>query len=257
LAAAKIPRYESALRVLSLNYEGSSATLELARTNGAKYVFASTSDVYGKSPTLPFREDHDLVLGPSTARRWAYAISKLTDEHLALAYQEDFGIPVTALRFFGCYGERQYLDWWGGPQGVFLQAIARGKPMQVHGDGQQTRCFIFIADLVEVVARAVESDATNGKIVNVGTTEEISIADLAQLMFVLSGKPGEPEIELIPYASFSGNYEDPRRRVPDISRMQELLGFSPAVELREGLGRLWDWYWSLSPESVEILEARD
>src|SRR5207245_2826475 len=116
LAAAKIPRYESALRVLSLNYEGGRATLELARTNGAKYVFASTSDVYGKNPSLPYREDHDLVLGPSTARRWAYAISKLTDEHLAFAYQEDFGIPITALRFFGCYGERQYLDWWGGPQ---------------------------------------------------------------------------------------------------------------------------------------------
>jgi UDP-glucose 4-epimerase len=257
LAAAKIPRYESALRVLSLNYEGSRAALELARANRAKYVFASTSDVYGKNPRLPFHEDDDLVLGPSTARRWAYAISKLTDEHLAFAYQEDFDVPITALRFFGCYGERQYLDWWGGPQGVFLQAIARDEPVQLHGDGQQTRCFIFVSDLVEGVARAIESDATNGQIVNIGTTEEVSIAELAELMFELSGKSGEPKVELIPYASFSGNYEDPRRRVPDISRMQELLGFTPSVSLREGLGRLWDWYWRLSPESLQLHEVKD
>jgi UDP-glucose 4-epimerase len=255
LAALKIPRYESALRVIEMNYEGGRAALELARANNAKFVLASTSDVYGKNAQIPFREDSDLVLGPTTSNRWAYAVSKLADEHLALAHQEDFGFPVTLLRFFGCYGERQYLHWWGGPQGVFLRAIALDEPIQLHGGGHQTRCFIFVSELVEAIARSLESDAANGQIINVGTTEEISIGGLAELMFELSGKSGELRVEVIPYESFSHNYEDPQRRVPDISRMTELLGYTPRVGLREGLARLWDWYWQLPPEAPELLEV--
>jgi UDP-glucose 4-epimerase len=255
LAAAKIPRYESALRVITLNYEGGRSALELARANDAKFVFASTSDVYGKNPNLPFREDSDLVLGPSTSRRWAYAVSKITDEHLAFAYQEDFGVPVTALRFFGCYGERQYLDWWGGPQGVFLRAIARDETVQLHGDGSQTRCFIFVTDLAEGCARAIERPATDGQIINIGTAEEVSIARLAEVMFELSGKRGEPKVEFIPYESFSHNYEDPQRRVPDLTRMEELLGLTPHIDLREGISRLWQWYWQLPEDAVELLEV--
>jgi UDP-glucose 4-epimerase len=257
LAAAKIPRYESALRVVTLNYEGVVAALNLARANEAKFVFASTSDVYGKNPHLPFREDSDLVLGPSTSRRWAYAVSKLTDEHLAFAYQEEFGVPITALRFFGCYGERQYLDWWGGPQGVFLRAIARDEPVQIHGDGKQTRCFIFVTELAEGCARAIETDAANGMIVNIGTTEEVSIAGLAKLMFELSGKSGEPRLEFIPYESLSHGYEDPQRRVPDLSRMEQLLGLVPRITLREGIGRLWGWYRTLPGEGAERVEVED
>jgi UDP-glucose 4-epimerase len=257
LAAAKIPRYESALRVIALNYEGSRSALELARVNNAKLVLASTSDVYGKNPELPFREDSDLVLGPSTSRRWAYAVSKISDEHLALAYQEDFGIPVTALRFFGCYGERQYLNWWGGPQGVFLRAIASDQTVQLHGDGSQTRCFIFVTELVEGCARAIERPVTDGQIINIGTTEEVSIAELAEVMFELSGKSGEPKIELIPYESLAQNYEDPQRRVPDLTRMNALLELTPQIDLREGIGRLWHWYWGLPEGAVELLEVGD
>lgn len=257
LAAAKIPRYESALRVITLNYEGCHSALKLARANDAKFVFASTSDVYGKNPTLPFREDSDLVLGPSTSRRWAYAVSKISDEHLALAYQEDFGVPITALRFFGSYGERQYLNWWGGPQGVFLRAIARDETVQLHGDGSQTRCFIFVTDLAEACARAIERPEAAGQIINIGTTEEVSIAKLAELMFELSGKSSEPKVELIPYESFDHNYEDPQRRVPDIERMKTLLDFTPSIGLREGIARLWQWYWALSEDAVELLEVAD
>jgi UDP-glucose 4-epimerase len=256
LAAFKIPRYESAFRVLSLNYEGCLAALELARANDAKIVLASTSDVYGKNPNLPFREDGDLVLGPSTSRRWAYAISKLSDEQLAFAYQEDHGIPVVALRFFGSYGERQYLNWWGGPQGVFLNAIARDEPIELHGGGQQTRCFIHVSDLAEGCARAVESEAANGEILNIGTVEEISIAALAQLMFELSGKEGDPQVEVVPYESLARNYEDPQRRVPDVAKMERILGLMPQVSLREGISRLWDWYWQL-PNEVRLLGSSE
>lgn len=253
LAAAKIPRYESALRVITLNYEGGRSALDLARATDAKFVFASTSDVYGKNPNLPFREDSDLVLGPSTSRRWAYAVSKITDEHLAFAYSEDFGTRVTALRFFGCYGDRQHLDWWGGPQGVFLTAISRDQKLQLHGDGSQRRCFIFVTDLVEGCVRAIERPAADGQIINLGTTEEISIAGLAELMFELSGKKGEPKVELVPYESFARNYEDPQRRIPDLTRMQELLELTPQVDLREGIGRLWQWYWRLPEDVAELL----
>jgi len=130
LAAAKIARYDSAFHSLGINLEGARSALELARVNKAKFVLGSTSDVYGKNPSLPFSEDSDLVIGPSTSRRWAYAVSKLCDEHLAFAYQDEFELPITILRFFGAYGDRQYLNWWGGPQGVFLQAIAQGAPVR-------------------------------------------------------------------------------------------------------------------------------
>jgi UDP-glucose 4-epimerase len=242
LAAAKIPRYGNAFPVATLNVEGARSALELAAALRAKFVLASTSDVYGKSADLPFREDGDIVLGPSTSRRWAYAASKLLDEHMALAFHDELGIPVTLLRFFGAYGERQYLNWWGGPQGVFLDAIEHDQPIEVHGDGQQTRCFIHVTDLAEATARAVERPEANNEIINVGTEEEISMLELARLMHELSGKAGQPNLEFIDYSSFSANYEDVRRRVPDMRKLQELLEFTPAITLREGLTRLWEWY---------------
>lgn len=242
LAAAKIPRYENTVDSVALNFDGARAALELARSQGAKAVLASTSDVYGKSQAVPFREDDDLVIGASTTRRWAYAISKLCDEHLAFAYQDEHGVPVTLLRFFGAYGERQYLNWWGGPQGVFLDAIANGREVEIHGDGSQTRCFIHVDDLAESVARAVERPETNGHIVNIGTEEEVSIRELAQLMHRLSGLPESLSTREISYESFTTNYEDVRRRVPDLTKMRELLDYQPHVGLEAGLSRLWTWY---------------
>jgi UDP-glucose 4-epimerase len=242
LAARKIPRYGSALETVAVNIDVARASLEAARAVGAKCVLASTSDVYGKSKDLPFREDGDCLLGPSTSRRWAYAASKLAIEHLALAYDEEYDVPVTLLRFFGTYGERQYLDWWGGPQGVFLKAIAEGQPIEVHGDGRQTRCFIHVSDLVSGIALAAERTTANGQIINLGTQEEVSIHDLALLMHELSGSNEAPRIELIPYASFGGKYEDVQRRIPDMTKSRELLDFEPAIPLRLGLRRLWDWY---------------
>lgn len=245
LAAAKIPRYASAIDNVTANPALARAALDLAKAEGAKAVLASTSDVYGTSPWLPFAEDGPLVLGPSTTRRWAYAVSKLLDEHMAFAYEDEFGLRVTLLRFFGTYGPRQYLSWWGGPQGVFLEAIERDEPIDIHGDGSQTRCFVYVDDLVEGVVRAIERPEADGQILNIGAEEEISIRDLAELMHRVSGKPGEPRLNLIPYESFGGNYQDVQRRVPDLTRQRELLGLEPRVSLEEGTRRLWDWYRTL------------
>ena len=242
LVAKKIPRYTSALSTLETNIRSTHATIELARQIGAKYVLASTSDVYGRSAKLPFAEDDDLLIGTSTSRRWAYAASKLYDEHLCYAYQDEFGLACTMLRFFGAYGERQYLSWWGGPQGVFLEAIAQGKEVELHGDGLQTRCFIFVNDLVNAVANAVERPEANGEIINVGTDEEVSIADLARMIHRLSGEPGELKVKMIPYASLSTNYQDVMRRIPDLTKMHRILGGQSYVRLEEGLTRLWEWY---------------
>ena len=244
LAARKIPRYGNSLDTVTVNFDLARAALDAAVAVGAKCVLASTSDVYGKSTALPFREDGDCLIGPSTSRRWAYAASKLAIEHLALGYRDAHRLRVTLLRYFGTYGERQRLDWWGGPQGVFLTAIAAGRPVEVHGDGQQTRCFIHVSDTALGTVLACEREQADGEILNLGTQEEISIRDLAQLMHELAGIGTPLQLDLIPYERFGGSYEDVLRRVPDMTKSRELLGFEPSVSLRDGLGRLWDWYRS-------------
>ena len=242
LAALKIPRYGHSLDTVAVNLEGARSALEAARAAGARAVLASTSDVYGKNPKIPFREDSDCLLGPPTSRRWAYAGSKLAAEHMAYGYQEEYGVPITLLRYFGSYGERQYRDWWGGPQGVFLNAIAEGRPMEIHGDGSQTRCFIHVSDLAEATTRAIEREEAAGEVLNIGTTEEVTIKELALLMHELSGRGGEPLLQEVPYETLSRTYEDVQRRVPDLSKMERTLDFMPAVTLREGLARLWAWF---------------
>ena len=138
LAAFKIPRYGNAIDTLKTNYRGTENALEFARRRGCKLVLASTSDIYGRNPKLPFSEAHsDSVIGTSKSPRLAYAVSKLFDEHLALAYQDAYGFPVTILRFFGSYGPKQNLTWWGGPQSVFIDCALNGKPFPIHGDGSQ------------------------------------------------------------------------------------------------------------------------
>lgn len=242
LAAFKIPRYSSSYKTLLINTQGTKNVLDLAVLKGAKVILGSTSDVYGKNPNLPFREDSDLVLGPSTSRRWAYAVSKLFDEHLAFAYQDEFNLEIVILRYFGTYGERQYLNWWGGPQGVFLEAIFKDQPVEIHGDGSQTRCFIYIKDAVEATIRAIERKEAVGEIINIGTEEEVSILELAKLLHKLAGVSTELKIKYVPYSSFSKNYEDVKRRVPCIEKMKNILEYQPKVNLEEGLKRLIKWY---------------
>jgi nucleoside-diphosphate-sugar epimerase len=254
LAATKIPRYGSALENLTVNLLANRTALEVAHRSRAKFVLASTSDVYGRNPNLPFREGGDSVIGPSTTPRWAYGVTKLCDEHLAFAYQDEYELPVTILRYFGSYGERQYLNWWGGPQGVFLENIAKGEPIEVHGEGSQTRCFTHIDDMAEATARAIERPEANGEIINIGSDYEISIKDLAILMHELSGRGGEPNIKLIPYESFSRDYQDVLRRIPDLTKQRRILDFEPQVSLEEGVRRLWAWHSQLD-EREEALKS--
>ena len=241
LAAYKIPRYGDAYETLMINGFGSEIVAQTAAATGAKIVAASTSDVYGKNPSVPFAEDMDSVIGNPHVKRWAYAISKMFEEQLLLACHDRFGIDVVLLRFFGGYGPNQNLTWWGGPQSVFIGKALDGEPLPIHGDGRQTRSFTYISDHVAGIAAAVESSAADNLVVNIGAEQEISIRGLAELIWrLVHGEESTPRIEIIPYESF-GKYEDVLRRVPDISRARQLLGFEPKVELEPGLRETIRW----------------
>lgn len=251
LAAFKIPRYGKAIDTLKINYKGTENILEFARRVGCKSVLASTSDVYGRNPKLPFREDDDSVIGSSKVARWSYAVSKLFDEHLAFAYQDSFGIPVIMLRFFGSYGPRHHLTWWGGPQSVFIDAVLNDCEVPIHGDGLQTRSFTYVSDTVEGIYAAIVKPEANGEIFNIGSSHEITILDLAKLIKRLCHTPGELKLKFVPYDSFTGGkYEDVRRRVPDTSRCEAVLGVKAIVGLEEGLARTIEWQRGVMPAKL-------
>jgi len=243
LAAFKIPRYGKAIDTLKINYLGTENVLDFARSQQTKCVLASTSDVYGRNPKVPFSEEStDSMIGSSKSARWGYAVSKLMDEHLAFAYQDAYGFPVTLLRFFGSYGPRQHLTWWGGPQSVFIDAVLNDKVIPIHGDGKQTRSFTFVSDTVDGIYASIVRKEANGEVLNIGSTEEITILELAQKIKRLSNTPGELKIELIPYESFTGGkYEDVMRRVPDTRLSERLLGVKAHVSADEGLKKTIEW----------------
>ena len=253
LAAYKIPRYGKAIETLLINSEGSRNILEVAKELKCKVILASTSDVYGKNPNVPFHEESDLVIGPSTVARWSYAVSKLFDEHLGFAYQDTYNFPVVILRFFGSYGPRHHLSWWGGPQSVFITQILKDEPVTIHGDGKQRRSFTYVSDTIEGIVAAIENERANGQIFNIGSTHEISILDLAKLIKRLCNTPNELKIKFIPYSSFSGRrYEDVRRRVPDISKAKRILGIEPKVSLEEGLRKTIAWQRKALEKELKI-----
>jgi UDP-glucose 4-epimerase len=243
LAAFKIPRYGKAIDTLKINYQGTDNVLELARKLNCKCVLASTSDVYGRNLKLPFNEDDNSVIGSSKVARWSYAVSKLFDEHLAFAYQDSYDIPVVILRFFGSYGPRHHLSWWGGPQSVFIEQILNDEEISIHGDGLQTRSFTYVSDTVAGIYAATIKPEANGEIFNIGSDREITILDLAKTIKRLSNTPGELKVKFVPYESFTGNkYEDVRRRVPDSTRCEQILGVKAEVKLEEGLSKTIAWH---------------
>jgi UDP-glucose 4-epimerase len=244
LAAFKIPRYGGAIDTLLINAHGTENVLKAAVQKKCRVIFASTSDVYGKNPNLPFSEESDLYLGATNVKRWAYAGSKILDEHLAFAYAQEYGLSVVGVRFFGGYGPRQHLTWWGGPQSVFIDAALNDKEMEVHGDGKQTRSFTYIDDTVDGLLRIIETKEADGHVLNIGNTREITIYDLAVLIWELV-RTDEPKIRFISYQTF-GKYDDVRRRIPDLSKARQILGYVPKVDLEVGLRKTIEWQKSVS-----------
>src|SRR5688572_22441190 len=198
LAAGKIPRYGDALDTLVTNGEGGLLVLRACHEHGVRrMVLASTSDCYGRNPEVPFSEDSVSVIGSPHVRRWSYAISKMFEEQALFAFRERHKLEGVALRLFGGYGPRQNVTWWGGPQAVFIGAALKGEPLEVHGSGRQTRSFTYVDDLVDAFVRAVEVPAAAGEMINVGSDREITILDLARLVWRLV-RDDEPRIALVP-----------------------------------------------------------
>lgn len=243
LASQKIPRYTNALRTLDENNLMLRNIVQKCISDKSKIIFASTSDVYGKNPDVPFNENSNLVMGPTTVKRWAYALSKMYGEQYIIANHDEYDLTYTITRFFGSYGPNQNLTWWGGPQSVFIERAIKNEPIDLHGDGMQTRTFTYIDDTVSALVLCLENNKSDNEIFNTGSKSnaEISIKDLALLIWkLINGKDSEPKFKLIPYSQF-GKYEDVMRRAPDISKICSYLNFKPLWKLEDGLKATIEW----------------
>jgi UDP-glucose 4-epimerase len=236
-AVKKVVESQSSFETLDVNVSATKNILELARVTGAKVIFASTSDIYGSSTDIPFKEDQDLVLGQSLAKRWAYAASKLYCEHLCVSYYKDFNVSVTMLRYFGGFSEKSAFLWSGGHVPIFIDQIMNKKPITIHGDGKQTRSMGHASDLANGTYLAIKNiDICAGEIINIGNDEEISVIDSAYMIADEMGvNRDDLDIEFIPEEEIYGTYKDLRRRKPDLSKAKRLIGYSPKISLTEAI----------------------
>jgi len=227
-------------QVLNVNINGTQAVLKAAYKHNRKVILASTSEVYGRNPRVPFCEDDDRVLGSTRRDRWCYATSKAAAEHFCFAYQR-LGLPVVILRYFNVYGPRLDKLDVGRVVTIFMGQILRREAVTVIGDGKQTRCFTYVDDAIRATVAAGLEPRAVGQICNVGTDEEISILELARTMIRVAGSPSE--IRFVPQETVYGDsYEDVPRRVPSLHRMYEILGVRAEASLEEGLRRTIAWF---------------
>lgn len=222
---------ERSLESLLTNIRGSEIVLEKAHKHGKKVLVTSTSEIYGKSPNLPLQEDGDRLLGSPLVGRWSYSTSKAVDEILAHAYWKAKGLPTVIVRLFNTVGPRQSGEYGMVIPRLIEQALA-GRALTVHGDGRQSRCFAYVGDVVPALMDIMECGEAEGMAVNIGSTEEVTIRELAEMIVELSGSTSS--IDLIPYDQvYESGFEDMPRRVPDIARARKLIGFEPGTSLRE------------------------
>lgn len=217
------------LESMMTNIRGSEVVLEMAHRYRKKVLVASTSEIYGKNSHGPLREDTDRILGSPLKTRWSYSTSKAVDEILAFVYWKEKNVPTIIVRLFNTVGPRQ-----SGAYGMVIprfvsQALA-GIPLVVHGDGKQSRCFLHVRDTVGALARLIEQPAAVGQVFNVGSQEEVTIQELAQKVIKLTGS--RSKVEFVPYEkAYEEGYEDMPRRMPDISKIRQLIGFEPTLNL--------------------------
>jgi UDP-glucose 4-epimerase len=227
---------EAPVRTIETNVHGTEVVLTHANKKGKLVVIFSTSEVYGKSLAVPFREDADLVLGPTPKHRWAYACSKAIDEFLALAYHRERKLPVIVVRLFNTVGPRQ-TGRYGMVIPNFVQQALAGEPITVFGDGTQTRSFTYVGDVVDGLIRLAGEPRAVGQVFNIGNTEEVSILELARRVRTMTESTSE--IVLVPYdKAYDEGFEDMPRRVPDLTKIQALVGYRPTLTLDDILRRV-------------------
>ena len=231
---------EDPLTAIITNVRGTENVLELAFKYWVRTIVASSSEIYGKSTDVPLREDGDRLLGPTIIGRWSYSDAKAIDEYFALAYAKK-GLPVAVVRYFYAYGPRLDPRGYGSVIAKVLTQALQGEPLTVYDDGKQTRCFTYIADTVEGTIRAATVKDAVGQVFNIGSNRETSINELALLMRRLTNSPSE--VTYVPYETAYGPaFEETRRRVPDVTRAQDVLGFEAQTSLEEGIQRTLEWF---------------
>lgn len=227
-------------QVLNVNVNGTQTVLSVAFKARKKVVFSSTSEVYGRSLSIPFNEDGDRVLGSTHIDRWCYATSKAVGEHFCFAFHR-LGLPVVVLRYFNVYGPRLDRIDVGRVISIFLSQLMRGAPLTVIGNGEQTRCFTYVDDAIRATVAAGVREEAVGRVINIGTDNEVTIRHLAELMIRLSDAPSS--IKFVAQESVYGeSYEDIPRRVPAVRLMTEILQVVPQISLEEGLRRTIEWF---------------
>ena len=231
---------EDPLSAIVTNVRGTENVLELAFKYWVRTVVASSSEIYGKSAEAPLQEDGDRLLGPTTVGRWSYSDAKAIDEYFALAYAKK-GLPVIVVRYFNAYGPRLDPTGYGSVIARFITQTLQGEPLTVYDDGEQTRCFTYVADTVAGTIRAATIREAAGHVFNIGSNRETSVNELVRLIQQLTDS--QREIVYVPYASVYGaHFEETRRRVPDVTRAREILGFEAQTSLEEGLRRTLEWF---------------
>jgi UDP-glucose 4-epimerase len=231
---------EQPVRTIETNVYGTEVVLKHANKKKKLVVIASTSEVYGKSNDVPYREDSDLVLGPTPKHRWAYACSKAIDEFLALAYWKERKLPIIIVRFFNTVGPRQ-TGRYGMVIPNFVRQALAGEPITVFGDGKQSRAFTHVTDVVGALIRLVSEPKAIGQVINIGTTEEITIRELAERVRALSGS--HSPIKLVPYdEAYESGFEDMPRRLPDLTKVQGLIGYAPVHTLDDILAQVIEYF---------------
>lgn len=241
---------ESPVRTIETNVNGTQMILEAACRKRKLVLTASTSEVYGKNVNVPFREDADLVLGPTTKGRWSYAASKALDEFLALSYWKEKKLPVIVVRFFNTVGPRQ-TGRYGMVLPNFVKAALDNAPISIFGSGKQSRCFCDVRDTVEALLRLMSTDRAIGEVTNIGNTEEVSIEELAQR--VKQRTNSNSAIEYIPYdQAYEPGFEDMMRRVPSVKKLESLTGFRPQTPLSEIIDRVAQSLRAKSERGTEL-----
>lgn len=230
----------SPIDTLEINVDGTQVVLQTARRYRRKVLIASTSEVYGKGIKVPFNEEDDRVLGPTTKSRWSYAASKELDEFLALAYYRAVRLPVVIFRLFNTVGPRQ-VGKYGMVLPRFVKCALKGEPLEIFGDGQQSRCFGNVKDVVEAIYRLENTPAAVGEVFNIGNAVEITIGDLARRVLARTGSSSP--IVYVPYEkAYEPGFEDMRRRVPDTSKITRFTGWEPTTNLDQTIDQIVDYF---------------
>jgi len=231
---------DNPLKVIMTNVRGTERVLEMAYKYWRKVVIASSSEVYGKSEGVPLAEEDDSILGPTAAGRWSYALAKAIDEHLAFIYHSR-GLPTAIVRYFNSYGPRLDPRGYGSVVARFISQALSDKPLTVLDDGRQTRCFTYVDDTVRGTVLAATLPQAKGLAFNIGSDHETSILELARLIIQLTDSSSR--VRNVSYEeAFGPGFEETRRRVPDVRRAADVLGFEAQVQLEEGLQRTIDWF---------------